>query len=311
MKNMLIDAPDIVELAASQPACAGQHFGPWAIEEQWFSQAVAAVNAGRWPMRPVALDVPDSVNGEPVLFALTADGIAVVSIKGQMQKGDSSFGGASTTRTRRALREATGNDAVKGIMLLVDSPGGTVAGTMELADDVFAIRGQKPIHAFIEDKGASAAFWVVSQATRVSANPVAMVGSIGTLLIIEDLSGLAEQKGIKVHVIASGKDKGAFAPGTKVTDEQLALAQEMVDDINTHFLAAVSRGRGVGLSEVKGWATGRVWIGQKAVNLGLIDAVETFDAAIGSLRAEVASNAGSNSRHRTAAEYDLRIAERI
>jgi len=314
MKTLLLDDPELMSLAASQPACAGQHFGMWAIEPRWFAEAVSAVNAGHWPMRPAAdFEIVQAVKAKtddvPVLYSRTPDGIALIRIIGQMQKGESSFGGASTIRTRQAIRAALADTKVKGIMLALDSPGGTVAGTMELGDAVFAARDKKPIHAFIEDMGASAAYWVASQASRISANATAMVGSIGTLAIIEDTSDMADKLGIKVHVISTGKFKGSFAPGSKVTDEQLDTVQEIVDDINAHFLAAVANGRGTSLSAIEKLADGRVWVGTKAQSRGLIDAVQAFDAALDDLRQETEQRAAPSSRLRVAAEYDIRIAE--
>jgi len=305
-RNLLtLDNSELLEMARTRANCASQHFGAWCVELHWFSQAVSAVNAGRWPI--VAASNGDKADTND-LYQTTADGIAIVRIIGQMQKGSSSFGGSSTIRTRMALRQAAADRKVKGILLVIDSPGGTAAGTMELGDDVFAIGQRTPMHTYIEDMGASAAYWVGSQAARISANATAQVGSIGTVAIIEDVSEMADNLGIKVHVISTGPYKGAFAAGTEVTKDHLEYAQELVDDINAHFLAAVSRGRGVPMSRVQEWADGRVWVGGKAKALGLIDAVETFDAAMTSLRQAAAAKTAA-SRRRVAAEYSIRIAE--
>lgn len=311
---MLLNNPDLLQRAASDQACAGQHFGPWCIEPRWFSQAVMAVNAGRWPIRPaVGIDMkvdPGKQNaGQIELYRMTADGVALVRILGHMTKTPGSFGGTSTIRTRMALRAAAADKKVKGILLTIDSPGGTAAGTMELADDVFATRQHKPLHGYIEDIGASAAYWVGSQAGRLTANATAQIGSIGTVAIVEDMSEMAGKLGIKVHVISTGPYKGAFAKGTEVTKAHLEYAQEIVDDINMHFLAAVSRGRGVAMSRVQEWADGRIWVGAKAQSLGLIDGVETFDTAMASLRQSITADARSGQHRRVAAEYSLRIAE--
>ena len=100
-------------------------------------------------------------------------------------------GSPSTIEARRQIREAVADDEIGAILLHVDFPGGTIAGTKELADDVAAVAKQKLTHSFIEDQCASAALWVASQSAQVFANETAMIGSIGTLSVIHDLSAMA------------------------------------------------------------------------------------------------------------------------
>lgn len=287
-----LDNPAILQLAADHVECAGQHFGPWCIEPRWFMAAVNAVNAGTWT--PGAAVTRGAQADKP--YTIVADHIAVLRIVGQMQKGSSSFGGTSTIGLRRDLRAAIADPDVKGIMLSIDSPGGTAAGTQELADAVFAARQEKPVHARIEDLGASAAYWVASQAGRISANQIAQVGSIGTVAVIQDLSGAAEQEGIKVHVISTGPYKGMGVPGSEITDEHLKHIQEIVDDINVNFLDSVKRGRGQPIGAVRKWADGRVWVGPKAAAAGLIDAVEPFDTSVRKLRSAIRARASAQPR---------------
>src|SRR5690606_31819803 len=128
---------------------------------------------------------------------------------GAMTKQGSSFGGASTVRTRRAIRSAAADKSVSAIMLLIDSPGGSVSGTSDLADDVANAKKKKPVYAYIEDTCCSAAYWVASQCSAIYANPTAIVGSIGTYMVVADYSRMAENAGVKVHCISTGKYKGA------------------------------------------------------------------------------------------------------
>lgn len=282
--NALTHSIDSEQLAAAaapvlaeqrRQECAAQHFGPWAVEPQWFEQAVTAVREGTWqPMGAMGAD------HDADLYEVTDGDVAVISIQGQMTKGDSSFGGASTVRTRRAVRQAAQDDDVRAILLHIDSPGGTVAGTADLADDVRAADQQKPVHAHIDDLGASAAYWVASQARRITANRTARVGSIGTVAVVQDLSGQAAMKGIKVHVISTGAYKGMLTPGSAVTDAQLGHVREIVEGANEHFLAAVRSGRGLSEQRLKAVADGRTFLAEKARFAGLIDAVGTLDEAV-------------------------------
>lgn len=277
--------------------CAAQHMGPWMVEPKWFTQAVAAVKAGtfRPVARPAASGEVKADNGH--VFEVAGDaiytlywiegGIARVPFSGQVTKADSSFGGVNSTRTRRAIRKAVHDDRVDSILLHVDSPGGTVAGTGDLAADVAAADAIKPVYAYIEDLGASAAYWVASRARKVFANPTALVGSIGTVAVVEDTSGKAEKEGVRVVVVSTGPFKGAFADGAPVTEEQVADLRREVEQLNEHFLSGVMSGRGMTREALLKVADGRVFIAEEALQLGLIDAVSSFDAVVSAISQEV------------------------
>lgn len=258
--------------------CAAQHFGLWLIEAQWFASAVAAVRDGTW--QPVAIvPVRDDETGE-LLFSIDENGIAVVPIQGQIVKGESSLGGTSSVLTRQALRKAVADDSVKGIMLAVDSPGGTVAGVDDLARTVVVANESKPVFVHIDGQGASAAYWIAAQGKRVSASVTSQIGSIGVMSVLEDSSEAAGTAGIKVHVVSTGGIKGGGVPGTEITDEMLDEVQDMVDGIGEVFFKAVAQGRGMTLAAVKKLADGRMYIAAQAKELGLIDAVEPFEVAM-------------------------------
>jgi signal peptide peptidase SppA len=277
--------PDAAGSLAVQK-CAAQHFGPWMVETAWFERAVAAVKAGIFVAahRPKAASGEEEDDSRGVAYRMTADGIAIISIEGQTQKGDSSFGGTCTVRIRQAVRQAVRDPAVKGLMLLIDSPGGTCAGTAELASDIAAAAKVKPLHAHIEDLGASAAYWIASQARHVSATPTSLVGSIGTVAVVEDSSGQLNKEGVVVHVVSTGAYKGAFSPGAPVSEDHLKYLQSYVNGLNEHFLAGVAAGRGVALDRVRTWADGRLHLAADAKAMGMIDAVCGQDAAMETLR---------------------------
>lgn len=289
-----------------QQACAAQHFGLWLIEPTWFAQAVQAVRRGLYV--PVAVKPQAQGPGEETApYQVEDGGVARIALHGQMQKGQSSFGGTSTVGARRAIRRAVTDEDVSAIMLHVDSPGGTVAGTHELAAEVSRANGHKPVHAYIEDTGASAAYWIASQARRLTMNPTGLAGSIGTLAVLEDTSGKMEKEGVKVHVLSTGPFKGAGWPGTEFTEEQIEHWQGIVDALNEHFLKAVRQGRGVSAAAVKGWADGRMHVGAAAVELGMVDAVEPYEKA-----QKAAARAGRSERRArdtVAANMKLRVAE--
>jgi signal peptide peptidase SppA len=282
--------------------CRLEHLGIWLVEDHWFSSAVNAVKAG--VLRPEMQADSDSDDEGGVIRGPA--GMAIVDIRGHMTKGRSSFGGTSTVALRRSVRALAADDSVSGIMLRIDSPGGTADGTFELAEDVREAAAAKPVRSHIDDLGASAAYYVASQTSRITANAPGEVGSIGAVAVLVDSSAALERDGIKVHVISTGPDKGAGAPGAQITEDQLAMFQERVHDINAFFLEAVGRGRRLGGAELARVSSGRVWVAEKALRLGLIDQVMSWDEAVGDFARELERRpAGVGDRSRTLALAEL------
>lgn len=265
--------------------CRLQHLGPWFVEDRWFVAAVEAVTSGVLQPSMQQEDVEPDDDDEEVQRG--PNGMAIVHISGHMVKGRSSFGGASTVSLRRRVRALTRDDSITGIMLKIESPGGVVDGTFELAEDVREAAALLPVRAHIEDIGASAAYWVASQTQFISANAMAEVGSIGAVAIVVDSSKRAENEGLKVHVFATGPLKGMGAPGVKITDEQVSVFQERIDDAFAFFLSGVEQGRGLSGGDLARVATGRVWIAEKALKLGLLDAVQSWETAVASFAAKL------------------------
>lgn len=214
-------------------------------------------------------------------------GVAIVPFAGVVTKQSSIwseiFGGAAvTTKTRGVLAEAVADPGVNSILMLIDSPGGTINGVADLAADVRAANKVKPVTAYAEDMMASAAYWIGSQAGRLVGNATASVGSIGVFSTVPDISRLAKNLGIDVNVVKSVPGKGAGTMGAPVTEAQLAEVQRMVDAVHAQFVTDVSAGRGRDMNAV---ADGRIHMGQDAVACGLLDAVESLPATIASMQA--------------------------
>jgi len=217
-------------------------------------------------------------------------GVAVIEIVGVMQKYHTLFswlfGGASSLEIAATVRSAAADPNIGCIVLYIDSPGGSVAGTQDLAEAIFEARQVKPVIAYISDIGASAAYWVASQASEIYANATATVGSIGTYAAIADYSKLFESAGIKVHVIKAGEHKAAGVVGTEITEDQLAEWQRVVNSINSQFIQGVARGRKLPPDRVRGLADGRVHVGAEAQRLGLIDGITSFSNVLGQVAAK-------------------------
>lgn len=234
------------------------------------TERLAAVAAEAMPMKRAGY----TMNGNVAVVPFTG----VVS-KRQTLMGRIFGGQAITTEFRAALQAAEADPAVKSILAVIDSPGGTVEGTADAAD-TFALC-QKPTAAYIEDLGASAAYWIASQADKVVCNSTAVVGSIGVFATMPDMSRLAKNMGVDVHVVRSAAGKGAGTPGTTVTDSQLAEMQKRVNAIHGQFVAAVSAGRQRDMAPM---ADGSVLVGQAAVDAGLVDAVQPLADTIAAMQ---------------------------
>ena len=280
-------APAFLPMIAA-PAFARLHeyAGLWAMEPSafrlgWQSFArmdlAAHIKSATPPPQPSGFELVKGKGGKSV---------AVVKVMGTLMKQRSSMGGTSTIDLRRQVRMAAADPGIYGILLAIDSPGGSVAGIDDLAKDVKAARRKKPVHAHIDDLGASAAYWIASQAEVIYANsPTALVGSIGSLLTIYDVSQAAERDGIKALVFATGPLKASGAPGTPVTDEQQAYFQSLVDATQEHFDAAVRSGRGMSAAQLKDVRSGAVFPAAVAQERKLIDGIRGLESTLEALAA--------------------------
>ena len=284
------------------PRCFANHMGLWAADADWLTSTVSAIKAGI--MKPIEGAIPSKAAGDRDF--LFQDGLAIIPIRGAMIKGGSKYGGANTQAIRHAVIRANAASDVRRILLHIESPGGRVSGVQALADSVFY--SKKPIHAHIEDLGASAAVWVASQVGpgRLTADTQAEVGGIGVFGSIEDTSKAADMAGVKVHVISTGGVKGEV-PGAPISDEVLAAAQERVNDQGELFFKSLARGRKMPIAQVRELADGRAFIAAKAEKLGLIDRISTFeDVARGLIREiQVEREARASRSRRAAAEVGL------
>lgn len=257
-----------------------------------------------WALEPRALErlrlaasQPMSVNmfgrspltAEPQPYTIE-DGVAVIRFEGLVTKRPSFwswlFGGGAVTETAaQALAGALADPAVRSVLLLVDSPGGTVAGTEELAEAVFRARTVKPVTAYASDLCASAAYWVASQAGRLYANATAAVGSIGVYAVQVDTSRLYRNEGVDVDVVRSAPGKGAGMRGTVWTPDQRADLQREVDALGAEFVAAVQRAR----PKAALAADGRCYTAREGLDLGLVDGITTLADLMGQLKTEAAT----------------------
>lgn len=251
--------------------------------------------AGLWAITPDALnalvsDLPQLVAGAvpesrtnddlatPTEAPYSMEGsVAVIQIKGALAKNGLSFWGFQLLASMReigvALRQAAADPSVRAIMLDVESPGGTVDGTEELAAAVVAAGQSKPLYAYADGLMASAAYWAACGAREIAAPATAQVGSVGVVLMHREVSRALDNAGVKVNIIAAGHYKAAGNMAEPLSEEMRAYIQSGVDDIYDMFLSAVEVGRGVNREKALTMADGKIFLAGAAQTLGLIDRV--------------------------------------
>lgn len=262
-----------------------EYAGLWLVEPGAFRMAWAAFQA-----RDLAAHIQNAPPLPSQPFELVKGkgdkSVAVIRMVGTLMKQRSSFGGSSTIDLRRQVRQAASDPNVSGILLAIDSPGGTAAGTDDLARDVKAARRKKPVWAHVDDLGASAAYWVASQADAIYANsPTALVGSIGTIMTIYDQSAAAEREGVKAMVFSTGPLKGTGVPGAPVTEDQAAYLQGIINATQDSFDTAVRSGRGLTAAQLADVKSGAIFPAPVAQDKRLIDGIRGLDQTIAALAA--------------------------
>jgi signal peptide peptidase SppA len=199
-------------------------------------------------------------------------------------------GSVSTQQFASALRQALADDSVSQILIDIDSPGGSVYGVSELADEIASARAQKPVVAIANSLAASAAYWIGCSASEFYVTPGGEVGSIGVWQAHFDYSQAFVTKGIQPTLISAGKYKVEGNPYVPLDEEAQGFMQSRVDDYYATFTKAVARGRGVPIAQVcEGMGQGRVLGGDAAQAQGMIDGVATFDHVVRKMRRDAKS----------------------
>jgi signal peptide peptidase SppA len=227
------------------------------------------------------------------------DGVAVIALHGVVAKRMNLFtqisGGVSTELAAGDIAAALADPAVHSIILHIDSPGGTADGTQALARTVMAARDSgKQIVTYADGVMASAAYWIGSAAERAYiADGTTQVGSIGVVASHTDVSGMQEKAGVKTTEIYAGKYKRVASSYAPLSKEGKQTIQDQVDYLYAVFVDDVAAQRGVSEKTVlQNMADGRVFIGQQAIDAGLVDGVSTIEALVAELNRNRNRNRG-------------------
>ena len=279
---------------------------PLLIDERRYKAlwSVLGPRMGIMPGMPLAWqddeadDVFESNEPSGPAYELTPDGVAVISIVGPLVRSDSWInamcGLTSYASIEQQYVSAMADDAVRGILLSVDSPGGEVSGCFDLCSTMAALRGIKPVFSVSDDSMYSAAMALGSNADQIWVSQTGGVGSIGVIATHVDQSAADKADGLKYTIIKAGARKADFNPHEPLSDAAESIEQAEINRLYGIFCQTVAANRGMSVDAVMATEAG-LFFGANAVASGLADQVGNAQAALAALSAKVRPTSASSS----------------
>ncbi|MGH8640920.1 MAG: S49 family peptidase [Burkholderiales bacterium] len=187
---------------------------------------------------------------------------------------------ASADNVMAGLQDAFKDKRTQGVILRINSPGGSPVQAGHITDEIRRLRAKYPdipLYAVIEDICASGGYYVATAADRIYVDKASIIGSIGVLMDGFGFTGTLEMLGIERRLLSAGDNKGFLDPFSPVVESQKEHAQQMLSQIHQQFIGVVREGRGKRLKESPDMFSGLLWVGQKSVEMGLADALGSVD----------------------------------
>jgi protease-4 len=201
---------------------------------------------------------------------------AMVTLDGEI----SSSSMANAMDINASLTSAFENENSVGVVLRINSPGGSPVQAGMINDEIHRLRKlypKKPFYVVVEDICASGGYYVAVAADQILVDKASLVGSIGVIMEGFGFTGLMDKLGVTRRMITAGSNKGMMDPFSKENPQQVEMIKTMIDEIHQQFIAVVKEGRGARLKDTADLFSGRVWNGEQAVKLGLADGFGTVD----------------------------------
>jgi protease-4 len=199
------------------------------------------------------------------------EGIGLVEVRGMI---------LDSKDTIRQLRYFLKKEEVKAVVLRVDSPGGVVAPSQEIYDEVRKFAAKKKIIVSMGSLAASGGYYISAPATLIYANPGTITASIGVILKLSNIEALMDKIGIKSYTLKTGRFKDSGSPLRELSKEDRAMLQAVIDNTHEQFVRAVAAGRKLPVEEVRKIADGRILSGEQAMGMKLVDRLGTLQDAI-------------------------------
>lgn len=185
-----------------------------------------------------------------------------------------------STDTVQSITEYAKDSSIKAIVFRVNSPGGGVAASQEIYEELKKAASKKPVVVSMGSLAASGGYYVSVPATRIIANPGTITGSIGVIMEIPNLKGLMDKIGVKSEVVKSGRYKDMASVFREMGKEERGILQGVLDDVHGQFIKAVAENRKIPIEKAQEFADGRIFTGRQALELGLVDELGTIEDAI-------------------------------
>ncbi len=217
-----------------------------------------------------------------LLSGAPKESVGWVRISGPIyeSRGDSIFDKGSRQWARR-IKILSETDGVKAIVLDINSPGGSVGAVQEIYSQILRIKKEKgiPFVALFGDVAASGGYYLAAACDKIVAHPGTLTGSIGVIFSVSNMEGLFKKIGYKTDPIKSGIHKDIGSPARPMTKIEREILQALIDDAYGQFVSAVSLGRNMSIEDVKKIADGRIYSGNQALALGMVDVLgDSIDA---------------------------------
>ena len=206
--------------------------------------------------------------------------VAVVYAEGPIVVGEGGQGQVGGSGLAREIRSLRGNEDVKAIVLRVNSPGGSALASEVIQHEIRLAKEKMPVVVSMGTVAASGGYWISVYADRIFAEPNTITGSIGVIGMFMNVKEIANRYGFTFDVVKTGKFADALSIARPKTPEEMAIVQREVDDVYADFLRKVSEGREQPIAKIKGIAEGRVWSGEDALEIGLVDELGGLRKAI-------------------------------
>jgi len=201
---------------------------------------------------------------------LAGDRIGLVRIEGPI---------IDSEKAIEEIRKYARDESIKAILMRVNSPGGAVAPSQEIYAEVKKAVQKKPVVVSMGAVAASGAYYISAPASRIVANPGTLTASIGVIMEVPNLSGLMKKIGVKSEVIKSGRHKDLASVFRGIGKEERQILQNVLDNVHEQFIRAVAEGRKMDIVEVRKIADGRVFTGEQAIGIGLVDELGNIEDA--------------------------------
>src|SRR5450432_69083 len=202
---------------------------------------------------------------------------AMVEIQGELD----ATGRSSAENVIAGLQAAFKNKGTQGVVLRINSPGGSPVQAGEINDEIRRLRTKypdTPIYAVVEEICASGAYYVAVATDKIFVDKASLVGSIGVIMDGFGFVGIMDKLGVERRALTAGENKDFLDQFAPVVPKQKEYAQQMLDEIHLQFITAVKQGRGARLKETPEMFSGLVWSGQRSIELGLTDALGTVNS---------------------------------